>query len=113
MLNRGRALAGLGHWSLAAYAKRRVKAAVSIISNFEESVTRECRRRGFDGVICGHIHHAEIRTINKVTYHNCGDWVDSCTALAEDLNGRITVVKPATTRRSNVTQIQDVLSGTA
>jgi len=113
VLNRGRALAGLGHWSLAAYAKRRVKAAVNIISNFEESVTRECRRRGFDGVICGHIHHAEIRAINKIAYHNCGDWVDSCTALAEDFNGRITVVKPAGTRRSNVTQIQAALAATA
>ena len=91
--NRARALAGLPYWSLSAYAKHKVKNAVSIISSFEEAVARECKRRGLDGVVCGHIHHAEIRMINGVEYHNCGDWVESCTALAEDMNGKISVIR--------------------
>ncbi len=89
VLNRVRKLAGLPYWSLAAFAKRHVKTAVNIVSDFEHSVARECRSRGFDGVICGHIHHAEIRMIDGISYHNCGDWVESCTALAEDQSGNI------------------------
>ncbi len=92
-INLARRQLGLNHWSLSAYAKQRVKAAVSIISNFEQSVARECRRRGFDGVICGHIHHAEIRRIRGVLYHNCGDWVESCTALGERGDGRIEIIR--------------------
>jgi UDP-2,3-diacylglucosamine pyrophosphatase LpxH len=113
LLNRGRQLAGLGHWSLSAYAKKRVKTAVNIISNFEQSVAHECRRRKFDGVICGHIHHAEIRTIEKAAYYNCGDWVDSCTALAEDFNGRISIVRPAPVKRHNVAQLAAPQAATA
>lgn len=90
--NRARRLLGMRYWSLSAYAKQRVKTAVNIVSSFEDSLARECRRRGLDGVICGHIHHAEIRQIQGVSYHNCGDWVESCTALAEDFNGRIEVL---------------------
>lgn len=100
-LNRARTLAGLGYWSLSAFAKQRVKTAVNIISDFETSVARECRRRELDGVICGHIHHAEIRTIAGVTYHNCGDWVDSCTALAEDHRGRIRLLRAVPPARLN------------
>jgi UDP-2,3-diacylglucosamine pyrophosphatase LpxH len=92
VLNRVRARAGLDYWSLAAFAKRHVKTAVNIVSNFESSVAHECRRRRFDGVVCGHIHHAEVRDIDGITYHNCGDWVDSCTALAEDYNGHIRIL---------------------
>jgi UDP-2,3-diacylglucosamine pyrophosphatase LpxH len=91
--NRARALAGMRYWSLSAFAKQKVKNAVSIVSSFEEAVARECKRRELDGVICGHIHHAEIRDIHGVTYHNCGDWVESCTALAEDMNGKISVIR--------------------
>ena len=91
--NRVRARAGLPYWSLSAFAKQRVKTAVNVISRFEEACARECRRRGLDGVVCGHIHHAEIRDIEGVTYHNCGDWVESCTALGEDHNGRIRVLR--------------------
>lgn len=91
-LNRGRAVLGLPYWSLSAFAKKHVKTAVNIISDFESSVARECRRRGFDGAVCGHIHHAEIREIDGVTYHNSGDWVESCTALGEDHNGKISVI---------------------
>jgi UDP-2,3-diacylglucosamine pyrophosphatase LpxH len=91
--NRGRRLLGLPYWSLSAYAKDKVKGAVNVVSQFEEAVARECERRGLDGVICGHIHHAEIRNINGITYHNCGDWVESCTALAEDFNGKLSVIR--------------------
>ena len=91
--NRGRRLLGLPYWSLSAYAKDKVKGAVNVVSEFEDAVSRECERRGLDGVICGHIHHAEIRQLHGVTYHNCGDWVESCTALAEDFNGKINVIQ--------------------
>ncbi len=92
-INRARRLAGLRYWSLSAFAKDRVKTAVNVISNFEGAVARECQRRGLDGVVCGHIHHAEIREIQGVTYHNCGDWVESCTALAEDFNGKLSIIR--------------------
>ena len=90
--NRARRLLGMRYWSLSAYAKDRVKAAVNIVSSFEESLAHECKRRGMDGVVCGHIHSADVREMHGVTYHNCGDWVESCTALTEDFNGRIQVV---------------------
>ncbi|TDU32305.1 UDP-2,3-diacylglucosamine pyrophosphatase LpxH [Panacagrimonas perspica] len=92
-LNRLRRVFGMRYWSLSAFAKKSVKNAVNIVSEFEQSVAHECRRRGLDGVVCGHIHHAEIRDIDGVQYLNSGDWVESCTALAEDFNGRIEVLR--------------------
>ena len=91
--NQLRRLLGMRYWSLSAFAKNSVKNAVNIVSEFEDSVARECKRRGLDGVICGHIHHAEIRQMHGVTYHNCGDWVESCTALGELPDGRIEVIR--------------------
>lgn len=82
-----------GYWSLAGYAKRKIKTAVSFIFDFEESVVRYARERGFDGVICGHIHFATIKEIEGVTYVNCGDWVDSCTAILEHADGRLELVE--------------------
>jgi UDP-2,3-diacylglucosamine pyrophosphatase LpxH len=82
-----------GYWSLAGYAKRRIKTAVSFIFDFEESVVRYARERGFDGVICGHIHAAAIKEIEGITYVNCGDWVDSCTAILEHADGRLELVE--------------------
>jgi UDP-2,3-diacylglucosamine pyrophosphatase LpxH len=87
--NRFRETFGYGYWSLSAHVKKRVKGAVSYISRFEEAVAWDCRRHGFDGVVCGHIHHAEIRELDGATYYNCGDWVESCTALVELDDGRI------------------------
>jgi UDP-2,3-diacylglucosamine pyrophosphatase LpxH len=81
-----------GYWSLAGYAKRKVKGAVSFICDFEDSVIRAVRERGMDGVICGHIHSATIKAIDGVTYINCGDWVDSCTAIVEHADGRMELV---------------------
>ena len=91
--NRARSLLGMRYWSLSAFAKQHVKTAVNIVSTFEDSLAHECRRRDLDGVVCGHIHHADARDIDGVTYYNCGDWVESCTALAEDMNGRIQVIR--------------------
>ncbi|WP_043114112.1 UDP-2,3-diacylglucosamine diphosphatase [Solimonas soli] len=91
--NRARSALGMRYWSLSAFAKQHVKTAVNIVSTFEESLAHECRRRELDGVVCGHIHHAEARDIDGVSYYNCGDWVESCTALAEDFNGRIHVLR--------------------
>ncbi len=81
-----------GYWSLAGYAKRKVKGAVSFIYDFEDSVMRAVRDRGLDGVICGHIHSAELRDIEGLTYMNCGDWVDSCTAIVEHHDGRMELI---------------------
>ncbi|MBI5330648.1 MAG: UDP-2,3-diacylglucosamine diphosphatase [Betaproteobacteria bacterium] len=81
-----------GYWSLAGYAKRRVKKALQFIFDFEDSVTRHARAQGYDGVICGHIHWAAIKEIEGVTYVNCGDWVDSCTAIVEHMDGRLELV---------------------
>lgn len=87
-----RGLGVSGYWSLAGYAKRRVKRAVNFISDFEESVVHAVRHRGLDGVICGHIHWAEIRDIAGVGYLNCGDWVDSCTGIVEHHDGRLEII---------------------
>jgi UDP-2,3-diacylglucosamine pyrophosphatase LpxH len=81
-----------GYWSLAGYAKRQVKSALTFIFEFEEAVARHARNRGADGVICGHIHAAAQREVDGVAYLNCGDWVDSCTAIVEHLNGTMELV---------------------
>jgi UDP-2,3-diacylglucosamine pyrophosphatase LpxH len=92
-LNWLRAQAGLPYWSVSAYAKQRTKRVVQWLSGFEDAVVHECRRRKLDGAICGHTHQAEIRSIKHgITYYNCGDWVESCTALAEDSDGRIGLI---------------------
>jgi len=84
---------GLPYWSLSAYLKHKVKNAVEFISNFEQAVAREARERGFDGVVCGHIHHAEMKRLDGVLYCNDGDWVESCTALTEDAAGCLEIVR--------------------
>jgi UDP-2,3-diacylglucosamine pyrophosphatase LpxH len=83
---------GLGYWSLSAYLKQRVKKAVSFIGAFEEALSSEARRADCDGIICGHIHHAADRMIGDVHYMNCGDWVESCTAITESHEGELQVV---------------------
>lgn len=82
----------LPYWSLSAHLKRKVKNAVQYVCNFEEAVAHEAVSRGFDGVVCGHIHCAEIRQIGPITYYNDGDWVESCTALVEDAHGAMQIV---------------------
>jgi UDP-2,3-diacylglucosamine pyrophosphatase LpxH len=84
---------GFGYWSLSAYLKKQVKEAVKYIGNFEQAVILAARERGMDGVICGHIHHAVITDFDGITYANCGDWVESCTALAEQPDGSLQLIR--------------------
>ena len=81
-----------GYWSLAGFAKNKVKKAVSFIFDFEDAVAHAAAQRGVDGVVCGHIHSAADRRIGNVRYLNCGDWVDTCSAVVEHFDGRIEVV---------------------
>jgi UDP-2,3-diacylglucosamine pyrophosphatase LpxH len=83
---------GLGYWSLSAYAKQRVKDAVSFIGKFEAAVAHYADRYDVNAVLCGHIHSAAIREFRNVTYYNCGDWVESWTALVEESDGQINLV---------------------
>ena len=82
----------LPYWSLSQAIKHKVKKAVSFIWEFEHTVVKEAHKRGVDGVVCGHIHHAEQKMIDGIGYYNCGDWVESCTALAEDEAGNISIL---------------------
>jgi len=90
---------GYPYWSLSAWLKRQVKGAVKAIDRFETALAGEARRRGFDGVVCGHIHHAEMRVVNGVEYLNDGDWVESCTALVEHHDGRLELIDWAALNR--------------
>jgi UDP-2,3-diacylglucosamine pyrophosphatase LpxH len=83
---------GFGYFSLSKFLKHKVKKAVDFIFKFEENLANYCKKRGFDGVICGHIHHAEIKEINGVMYMNDGDWVESCTALVEHWDGHWEII---------------------
>jgi UDP-2,3-diacylglucosamine pyrophosphatase LpxH len=87
-----RARLGLPYWSLSQYLKHRVKGAVNFISSFEEALAAEARKRGLDGVVCGHIHRAEMRVIDGILYCNDGDWVESLTALVEHQDGRLEIL---------------------
>jgi UDP-2,3-diacylglucosamine pyrophosphatase LpxH len=84
---------GLPYWSLSAYLKRAVKNAVEYVSRYEEIVARAAAQRGVDGVICGHIHQAEMRQIGNILYLNDGDWVESCSALVEDALGNLEILR--------------------
>lgn len=83
---------GFGYWSLSRYLKHRVKRAVDFVFEFERNLAAYCRKKGYDGVICGHIHTAEIRDIDGIRYMNDGDWVESCTALVEHTDGAWEIV---------------------
>ena len=90
--NQIRVKLGYPYWSLSAWLKLQVKEAVKAIDRFETALAGDAHRRGFDGVVCGHIHHAEMRTVNGVMYLNDGDWVESCTALVEHQDGKLEMV---------------------
>jgi len=81
------------YWSLSAYLKQRTKKALAYIDDFEQLVAEKAHAAGVEGVVCGHIHHADVRTMGTVTYMNCGDWVESCTALVERLDGTVELVR--------------------
>lgn len=91
-LNGLRARLGLPYWSLSAYLKHRVKTALNYVTDFEGAVAREARQRQLQGVVCGHIHRAQMRDIDGVLYCNDGDWVESLTALVEHHDGRLELV---------------------
>jgi UDP-2,3-diacylglucosamine pyrophosphatase LpxH len=92
--NRVRRAVGLTYWSLSKWAKMKVKNAMAFIAEYEKTLTAEARRRGpVDGVICGHIHHAVIRDDLGLRYINCGDWVESCTAVIEHFDGKFEIVR--------------------
>ncbi|WP_311221495.1 MULTISPECIES: UDP-2,3-diacylglucosamine diphosphatase [unclassified Acidovorax] len=92
-LNTLRARMGLPYWSLSQYLKRKVKRAVSYVDDFENAVAREAKKRGLQGVVCGHIHHAELRDVDGILYANDGDWVESLTALAEHADGTLEILQ--------------------
>ncbi len=96
--NLARRQLGLPYWSLSAWLKGRVKDAVRYIDDYELAIAEEARRRGVDGVVCGHIHKAEIRQFGAITYCNDGDWVESCTALVEHGDGRLEILDWASLR---------------
>lgn len=92
-LNMFRRRLGLPYWSLSAWAKFKVKRAVNFIGAYEEAVVKAAHRDNTDGIICGHIHHAAIHERFGIKYLNCGDWVESCTALAEHYDGRFELIR--------------------
>jgi hypothetical protein len=93
VINKTRQLLGLPYWSLSAWAKYKVKSAVNFIGNYEESLTEFAKSKNVDGIICGHIHHANICDMNGIKYMNCGDWVESCTAIVEHYDGRFELLR--------------------
>ncbi|CAN5191082.1 UDP-2,3-diacylglucosamine diphosphatase [soil metagenome] len=92
VVNRVRTWFDLPYWSLSKHAKHKVKNAVAFIGRFEEIVAHEAGTRGVDGVVCGHIHNAELRDIQGIEYYNDGDWVEGCTALVEHFDGRMEIL---------------------
>lgn len=92
VIARGRRLFRLPYWSFSSWAKVKVKEAVKFISRFQEIVAQEAQRSGVDGVICGHIHHAAIEEIAGIQYINTGNWVESCTAVAENFDGSFEIL---------------------
>jgi len=103
--NRLRRTFGVGYWSLSAWAKMKVKNAVNFIGDYEKTLASEAARRGMDGVICGHIHHATIRMIDTTLYVNTGDFVESCSAVVEHADGRLEIVYWRTTAAERVIAI--------
>ena len=109
-LNLLRGRLGLPYWSLSAYLKHKVKTALNYVTDFEEAVAREARARGHDGVVCGHIHRAEIRSIGGTLYCNDGDWVESRTALVEHMDGRLELLHWTSTGMLPVHALEGVVA---
>jgi UDP-2,3-diacylglucosamine pyrophosphatase LpxH len=98
-LNLLRRWLGLGYWSLSGFLKQQVKAACKFIDRYEHTIALEAQRRGAWGVVCGHVHKPEMRTIAGIQYFNDGDWVENCSALVEHWDGRLELVNWAGERR--------------
>ena len=92
-LNKIRKLFGMPYWSLSSYLKQTVKESVNFIGDYETTLSNYVKGKKLDGIICGHIHHANISNISGIKYMNCGDWVESCTALVEHYNGTFEIIK--------------------
>lgn len=105
--NKVREMTGRPYWSLSAYLKLKVKNAVKFIAEYEMAIARAAREAGADGVVCGHIHHAEMRVIDGILYCNDGDWVESCTALVEQDDGTLELIDWTT--QSAISSQQSVL----
>lgn len=104
ILNAIRRRLNMPYWSLSSYLKMRVKNAVQFIGKYEEVVAREAAQRGVEGVVCGHIHSAEIREFGSITYYNDGDWVESCTALTEAKDGTMSIINWAENVRNRASK---------
>ena len=108
LVNFLRRIVGLPYWSLAGFLKHKTKRALQFMADFETAMVNVAQTHGADGVVCGHIHHAEISEVDGITYANCGDWVESCTALVEHFDGSLDLIKwakvdhPQPKRRSRV-----------
>lgn len=105
-----RHLFGRGYWSLSAYVKKSVKNAVSFIGQFEEAIVRYSKEYNVQGVVCGHIHSPAIRQIENVEYYNSGDWVESCSVLLEDYEGKISLftnIHPSLSADGSVEEDED------
>ncbi len=107
-LNAVRVRFGYPYWSLSAWLKRQVKEAVKAIDRFETALAAEARRRGFDGVVCGHIHYAQMHDIGGILYANDGDWMESCTALVEHHDGRLELIEWAIEARVSAADAERV-----
>ncbi len=104
-INRVHKLFGKNYFSVSAYLKHKCKKVVNHIGDFEKSLISEMRKNNVDGIICGHIHHASIKEMGNFVYSNSGDWVESCTALAESVNGTFGIVE-----WSNIKAIQEMFA---
>lgn len=93
LLNQVRRRMGFGYWSFASYLKQQAKAAVKYVADYEHSLIQCARKAKVAGVICGHIHRPEIRSVEGITYMNCGDWVENCTALVEEFTGEFKIIQ--------------------
>ena len=102
VINFFRKMRGKDYWSLAKFLKYKVKNAVKYIGEYEKTLTDYAKRKKFDGIICGHIHHAENLNLDGVNYLNCGDWVESCTALAEKYDGTFEIIYWDKTRQNYI-----------
>ncbi|MDF1765339.1 MAG: UDP-2,3-diacylglucosamine diphosphatase [Gammaproteobacteria bacterium] len=110
IVNKFRKYFNFSYWSLAAYLKHKVKNAVEFISSFETALAHVAKEHKVDGVVCGHIHHAEIRQIGDVLYCNDGDWVESCTTMVEHPDGRLELLHWAERfERSTMSQVEELI----
>ena len=108
--NYARRKLGFPYWSLSHFLKMHTKKAVQYIENFENAVIHEAKRRGVDGVVCGHIHHPSMKQVDGVTYANTGDWVENCTAIVENKNGQLEVLHWANMQAMEKLQLPDVIA---